>query len=290
MPRLLNMKPDSEVEPRLAAHIEHKGRKNHSTQSRRERRLTILRLARYFGHPVADVSRDELRAWQEVRTHQIAPASMHNEIGHIAVYMRWLSAEGVRTDDPSVVLDRPKHDRAGIPSPMPDPDVQHALSTAPDPDVHAWIGLGAFCGLRCMEMAKLRAEDITRTLPRQLRIIGKGGHERLVPVPATLVIELTGVGYPAAGYLFARMDGRTGPPSAARVSERMNKHLHAQGITSSAHKLRHRFGTELYRATEDPFLVQQIMGHKSADTTKGYVKLVNEKAASAIEAISHLAA
>lgn len=289
MARLLNMRPDCEVEPRLAAHLEHKVRKNHSPQSRRERRLTILRLARHFGHAVATVNRDELRAWQEQRTHEISPASMHNEIGHIAVYMRWLNAEGDRADDPSVVLDRPKHDRAGIPAPMPDPDVARALRSCTDPDVHAWISLGAFCGLRCMEMAKLRAEDISQSLPPHIRIVGKGGHERIIPIPAALVAELA-EGYPGEGYLFARIDGRDGPPSAARVSERVNDYLHSLGIKATAHKLRHRFGTELYRATEDPFLVQQIMGHKSADTTKGYVKLVNDKAASAIEAISHLAA
>ncbi len=282
------MRPDSEVEPQLEEHLAHKQRKNHSAQSIRERRLTILRLARFFGHPLAEVTRDELRAWHEVRVTEIKPQSMHNEIGHIAVYMRWLNAEGVREDDPSAVLERPKHDRAGIPNPMPDGDIARALLAAPDPDVHAWIGLAAFCGMRCMEMAKLKAEDIIRSVPPNVRILGKGGYERVVPMPSTLMAELSAPPFPSTGYLFKRIDGRPGPPSAARVSERINAHLHQMGIKLTAHKLRHRFGTELYRATEDPFLVQQIMGHRSADTTKGYVKLANERASSAVEAISHL--
>lgn len=44
------------------------------------------------------------------------------------------------------------------------------------------------------------------------------------------------------------------------------------GIAATAHGLRHRFGTKLYEATNDPFLVAQVMGHASTDTTRGYCR------------------
>jgi integrase len=91
------------------------------------------------------------------------------------------------------------------------------------------------------------------------------------------------------GFLWARMDGEPGPPSATRVSERINAHLHGLGITGTAHALRHRFGTVLYRETRDPLLVARVMGHASVDTTKGYLLVDPFDAAAPVELISRLA-
>jgi integrase/recombinase XerC len=281
------MRPDDEVEPCLPAHLNELRKENLSPRTVRERRLTVLRLTRHLGHPVADVTRDELAAWQDSQA-ALQPASMHNAIVHVSQYLGWLAATERRHDNPSVALIRPKHDRRGIPHPMSDADITRALASAEQP-VHAWIGLGAFCGLRCMEMATLTAEKIVTGANPYLRILGKGGKERVVALPVALLEELLR-DFPHAGHLFERMDGKGGPPSAGRVSERVNKHLHSVGIEATAHALRHRFGTKLYEATNDPFLVAEAMGHASTDTTRGYVQLVNTKAAVAIEAISHLAA
>ena len=171
---------------------------------------------------------------------------------------------------------------------MADPLIERALANAEQP-LHVWIGLGAFCGLRCMEIGPLKRENIVTGDGAHLRVLGKGGKERAVPLPAMLLDELL-TDFPASGYLFARMDGRAGPPSAVRVSERINDHLHSLGIADTAHSLRHRFGTKLYEATGDPFLVAEVMGHASVDTTKMYVKVLSSRAAGPIEAISHLAA
>lgn len=53
--------------------------------------------------------------------------------------------------------------------------------------------------------------------------------------------------------------------------------------------MRHRFGTKLYEATHDPFLVAQVMGHASTLTTQGYVRIGPHAAALSIEQISRLA-
>jgi integrase len=50
--------------------------------------------------------------------------------------------------------------------------------------VRAWIALGAFCGLRCTEIATLVREDVIDGVDAPfLRIVGKGGKERVVPLP-----------------------------------------------------------------------------------------------------------
>ena len=117
---------------------------------------------------------------------------------------------------------------------------------------------------------------------------GKGGDSRIIPLSTGVLAELKATGMPARGYLWSRIDGQSGPPSPARVSARVNKVLHSLGINGTAHKLRHRFGTALYAQTHDPFLVAQLMGHVSTDTTRGYVKLDSASSAPHLEAISLL--
>jgi integrase/recombinase XerC len=163
-----------------------------------------------------------------------------------------------------------------------------AIETAIQPE-RAWISLAAFCGLRCMEIAALTREVIDMGPPAVMRIYGKGGRVRIVPLPARVLGELLEVGMPSRGPLFQRMDGGPGAPSAGRVSERINKHLHNLGIDHTAHTLRHRFGTALYNRTRDPFLVAQVMGHASTDTTRGYVQLDQGNAALFLESIASLA-
>lgn len=286
---LVNMKPDHEVEPHLPDHLDDVRNANRSARTIRERRLTVLRVARHLGHPVAEVTRDELRAWQNSQSH-LKPASMHNAVVHVTVYLNWLVTRELRVDNPSVTLIRPKHPRQGIPHPMSGADIITALQSAAQP-VHAWIGLGAFCGLRCMEMAKLAREDIVTGARPYLRIVGKGGKERIVDIPGRMLTELLGPDFPDEGYLFTRMDGHGGPPSATRVSERINDHLHSLGIAGTAHALRHRYGTELYAETRDPFRVADAMGHGSTDTTRGYVALAADQVmVNAVERISNLVA
>ena len=272
---LLNMRPDAEVEPLLGDHLIHLRKLNQRPRSIRERRLTVLRVARYFGHPVADVTREELKDWQTVRMDQIRTAGQHNEVVHISCYLKWLTEDGRRADNPAAALVRPKHVHQRRPRPMPEEDITHALAVADQP-VHVWIGLGAFCGLRCVEMASLSREDIIdQGADSYLRIIGKGGKERIVPLPDSLRNELESGPFNRSGFLFSRMDGKPGPPSAMRVSERINDFLHSIGIDLTAHKLRHRYGTIAYATTKDPFQTAEWMGHASTDTTRLYVQLVN---------------
>ncbi len=275
------------IEPLLDDHLEDLRLQNQSPKSIRERRFTVLRATRWLGHPVADVTSSELQAWQRQALAHLEPASMHNATVHVRQYLRWCAANGHRAEDPSAVLIRPKL-HPSLPRPMGDADIAHAMAQAEQP-IRAWIALGAFCGLRCMEIAGLAREDVIDGVDVPfLRIVGKGHKERIVPLPVSVLAELRDAGMPPRGYLFERMDGHTGPPSAMRVSERINDHLHKCGVPGTAHALRHRFGTKLYQVTKDLMLVAVVMGHTSTETTMGYVKISPYAAALPVEQISKL--
>ncbi|HZC51749.1 MAG TPA: site-specific integrase [Mycobacterium sp.] len=274
-------------EPHLPEHLTHLELRNQRPRSIRERRLAVLRNNRRLGKPLAEATRDDLREWQQTIAH-LTPGGRHCEIVHTVQFIRWTITAEYRTDDPTGVIVRPQLNNRGNPRPMSDADVGVALLTAPQPE-RAWIALGAFCGLRCMEIAGLRRNEVLdNQTPAVLEIEGKGGKRRKVPLPERVLAELADAGAARRGYLWSRMDGAPGPPSAMRVSERINKHLHSLGITGTAHTLRHRFGTRLYEATRDIALVAEVMGHSKTDTTRLYVQVSALDAASPIELISRL--
>lgn len=124
---------------------------------------------------------------------------------------------------------------------MGDADIVHTMVCAVQP-VRAWLALAAFCGLRCREIAALTREDVVDGVPVPfLRVTGKGGKDRIVPLPESVLVQLRAAVMPPRGPLFARMDGNPGAPSPVRVSERIDDHLHGLGIAGTAHALRHRY-------------------------------------------------
>lgn len=281
---------DAEVlEPQLDAHLRYLRQLNQRPRSIAERRFAVLRAAKALGHPVLDVDARELTEWQQGLTPK-TPSGRNSEIVHVSQYLKWCVMAGHRAEDPSPVLVRARGHGGGDPNPMPDADIARAMQAA-DPLLRLWIGLGAFCGLRCCEIATLAREDIVLDgeFPA-LRVHGKGGKTRKVALPANLLAVLTGGDYPERGYLFARLDGKPGPPSAMRVSRRINEHLHGLGIERTAHKTRHRYGSKLYGANHDLLAVADALGHASTNTTRDfYVKTsISAATAAAVEAISHL--
>ena len=275
-------------EPLLPPHLDYLTLRNQRPTSIRARRLAIMRINGQLGGPVADASRADIEAWQ-LTLPAFSPGYQHNQIVHLSQYLHWTIRAGHRDDDPTVVIVRPRNVHQQLPRPMSDADVGMALLTAPHPE-RAWIALGAFCGLRCCEIAGMMRDWIRddRT-PATLDVIGKGAKRRVVPLPDRVLHELYEARIPRRGYCWTRMDGQPGPPSAVRVSERINAHLHEQGINGTAHALRHRFGTVLYRETKDALLVAQVMGHASVDTVRGYILVDPFDAAAPIELISRLA-
>lgn len=139
-------------------------------------------------------------------------------------------------------------------------------------------------GLRAAEVRSLRLADLDMGR-RQLRVTGKGGRERVVPVDGAFFSEL--VAYLRAErppgcrtpecFVVLRGPTRGAPMTEAGMRKIFRTHRARSGATRvRPHRLRHTYGTELASAGMDLLVLRQLMGHASPETTAAYVHLSPE--------------
>ena len=243
---------------------------------------------------------------QLAERHGAAPATVNRRVAALRAVFEYALLTGVRADNPVPVARRSpagarrrgllghlgtsRHRSSGgrlvvAPRLLPESldldevrDFIADLGIARDRAVALVMLLG---GLRAGEVRSLRLADVDFGL-RRLRVSGKGGRERVVPVDAAFFTEL-------ATYLREeRPDGCTTPecfvvlrgPTAGRaMSEaglrRIFRTHRARAGTPRVrpHRLRHTYGTELAAAGIDLLVLRELMGHASPETTARYVHL-----------------
>lgn len=193
----------------------------------------------------------------------------------ISSFFRWLHKSGRRSDDPSLDVPRVKKPHAH-PRPCPDRYIAAAMEKATSSE-RLMIRLGAECGLRRGEIARVHSDDVVAdSAGRSLIVRGKGDKQRIVPLPD----DLAGIIMDARGYLFPGRFG--GHVEESYVGDHIS-HLLPRGY--AAHTLRHRFATTAYAATHDLFVVAELLGHESVETTEHYVAMPDGRLREAAAAV-----
>ena len=169
-----------------------------------------------------------------------------------------------------------------LPRPVTDEQLAEALAGTAGQH-HLWILLAAYAGLRCAEIAGLHRDDILNDLG-MLRILGKGGKERLVPIHPLVAEALGRWPMPRANVpIFHRPGGGAWP--AALLSRTASELLHGLGLDVTMHQFRHWFGTRTLRACRNLRTVQELMGHASPNTTAVYTAFANDEGTEAVLAL-----
>lgn len=262
--------------------------RNLSPNTIRARYLALRRFSRFLGHHPLTASTEDVMAFRERRTRSGAPLSIEAqamELSHLAGFFKWAVVEGYRDDDPTMRVPRPKLPR-GLPNPIPEEDFIRAVDAAEPTRIKPWLMLAGFAGLRACEIAPLRGEDLWwHTEPAMLIVrAGKGGDSGAVPIAPDLAAVLKGM--PRKGWLFPQRDGQGGPVKPWTVSHGANNHLHRLGIPHTLHSLRHRFGTQVYRASHgDLRQTQELMRHRSPISTARYTLVDGGEAAGIVAAL-----
>ena len=210
----------------------------------------------WLGMPPWSATTTDLEAY--LAAHEWAPETRKSVRSSLRAFYSWAEEAGHVEVDPSRRLPNVPVPQ-GKPKPAPDDVVTRALASASE-RTRLMVMLAAYAGLRRAEIASLHADDVVGDV---LRVTGKGGRTRVVPMHPDLAGALVGV----RGYVFPGNDhGHLSPDRVGRILS----DLLGRGWT--AHTLRHRFATRAYAGERDLLTVQQLLGHSSVATTQRYTQ------------------
>ncbi len=145
----------------------------------------------------------------------------------------------------------------------------------------AMLEIAYSCGLRCEEIVDLDRDSIDFDA-EQLRVIGKGSKERLLPVgePAQRALRRylerargALAADPREPALFLSKSGRR--LSSSDVTRRLGRWVREAALAGgvSPHSLRHSFATHLLEGGADLRTIQELLGHASISTTQIYTRV-----------------
>lgn len=231
---------------------------------------------------LAATSRADLRAFMaHEQGRGVGARSLARRLSAVKSFTRWI-ADRSDTDATALLATRAPRHRPKLPRPLTQEGARAVLDEVATDAREDWIGARDMavvtllygCGLRISEALGLTGAD--HPLPEVMRIIGKGGKERLVPVlPAARAAVAR---YAALCPFEISRDGalfrgaRGGALSPRLVQLAMEKARARLGLpaTATPHALRHSFATHLLSAGGDLRAIQELLGHASLSTTQAY--------------------
>lgn len=218
------------------------------------------------------------------------PASAARLLSSMRRFYRHLLREGVITADPTALIESPRQGRL-LPDSLSEADVDALLA---EPDAGSALGLRDRAMLELLYATGLRVSELTALSNSQLalqhgvvRVTGKGGKERLVPMgeealdwvqqyldsarPALLQ------GKAVCDEVFVTNRGKGMTRQAFWYL--IKRHAQAAGIRKkiSPHTLRHAFATHLLNHGADLRVVQMLLGHSDLSTTQIYTHVAQAR-------------
>ena len=230
------------------------------------------------------VSPTELRAYMASRragAHALSARSLSQALSAIRSFHGYLDRR-LAIPNGAIALVRGPRAKPGAPRPVSEAQARALIGCAGEDDGHPWTGVRDQavltllwgCGLRISEALALRRKDAP--LPDSLRVAGKGGKTRLVPVLgpvrdavdaylAVLPFELS-----SEEALFRGVRG--GALGARQIQDLVHRLRGRLGLPERAtpHAFRHAFATHLLGAGADLRSIQELLGHASLSTTQRY--------------------
>ena len=231
---------------------------------------------------LAKVSVSDMRAWMaQMRMSNVNPRSLARKLSAVKSFYRWL-AQREGFDATAVLSMRAPKFQAKLPRPLSPQAAQDMIDRVEVQSLTPWVAardaavvtLLYGCGLRISEALSLLGRDAP--LPEVLRILGKGGKERIVPVIGTArdavdhYTQLCPFDLVPDHPLFRGVRG--GGLNPRQVQKVMQSARLQLGLPASAtpHALRHSFATHLLNAGGDLRAIQELLGHASLSTTEAY--------------------
>jgi integrase/recombinase XerD len=280
---------DPLIEQFLDALWAERGLSHNTLQSYRYDLTLLAAHQRRRGRQLASASREDLLHFlaAQMRTGR-SPRSLSRYLSGFRQFYRWLLREGHNGLDPTALIESPKLGR-GLPKALNEQQVSGLLEA---PAVETTLGLRDrtmlelmyASGLRVSELVSLELQDVNLN-QGVVRVTGKGGKERLVPLGGEALAWLRrylrdarpglvrGSDCPRM-FVTARRSGMT----RQAFWHAIRKYALAAGISQavSPHMLRHSFATHLLNHGADLRVVQLLLGHSDLSTTQIYTHIARE--------------
>jgi integrase/recombinase XerD len=238
-------------------------------RTRTERRRIVLQIARMTGEdPTAFTPGALLTFFASVE----GASSRLTYFRAAQAWHRWLVEMGIRADDPTTKLPRPREPRRR-PRPITTVGLERLLVSGIRRRTRAMVLLAAHGGLRVHEIAKVRGEDVDWDA-RTLRVVGKGGRERWQPL--TPVLLEVAAAMPRSGWWFPSHKHPDAHVRRESVSSTISRAMDRCGVVGTAHQARHWLGTTALATGTDVRVVQELLGHERLATTELYVAVADE--------------
>lgn len=275
--------------------------KNTVEASKRDLHDYVADLAR-LGKTPLDAATEHIRMHlSRLEASGAKPASTARKLSSIRQFHRFLAAEKHRTDNPALIVEGPRRSR-GLPKILSIAEVDRLLAVAGEGTedaarpaaerLHALrtaalVELLYASGLRVSELVSLPLTAARSPLPL-ITIKGKGGRERLVPIPEPArravqayraLLEEKHPGLASGPWLFPA-DSASGHLTRQAFARDLKTCASAAGLQSSRvspHVLRHAFASHLLQNGADLRIVQELLGHADISTTQIYTHVLDER-------------
>lgn len=241
---------------RYEAHLRSSGAARGTIRNRTDHAAAILALG-----PVDQLDTAALERWVHPRGRTYKPETLKSRRASARRFLGWLHEEGVLSHNPALRL-RSVHVPPSVPRVIPDDEMHRTLDKPLSSRDRAALLLGRLGCLRLSEIARAHTSD---RYGDQLRILGKGGRERMIRMHPDLVHALDVLeDEQGAGYYFPGLAGpHIHPQSLHKIIKRVTGY--------NPHALRHAGATAAHRETKNMRGVQVMLGHASIATTQRYV-------------------
>ena len=239
--------------------------------------------------PLEAVTRAELLGYLAANVRQgLSPRSSARRLSTLRRFYRYLLREGLIREDPTADVSSPSLGRP-LPKSITEASVEKLLAAPPDTTLglrdRAMLETMYASGLRVSELVELALNELDLTTGL-VRVTGKGGKERIVPLGDEAMSRLGDylkgarpslLGEHKSGAVFLTRRGQ--PMTRQAFWQLIKRYSSAAGIDSSLspHSLRHAFATHLLNHGADLRSVQMLLGHADLSTTQIYTHVAKAR-------------
>lgn len=234
---------------------------------------------------LAKVDVRDMRSWMaHARRSGLSPRSLARSLSAVKTFYRWLGETQAIPTTAVLATRAPKFEKP-LPRPVAKSAAVDLINQVELQSIEGWIGardvavvtLLYGCGLRISEALSLTFQDAP--LPDVMKIKGKGGKERIVPVlpaaRAAVDSYLALCPFPFLPNDLLFRGARGGPLNPRMIQKVMEQSRMQLGLPSTAtpHAMRHSFATHLLESGGDLRAIQELLGHSSLSTTQAYTSV-----------------